>query len=105
LNAAGLCGPLLVDELDDLRHQLGGNHHHGLIVIVEGGFDFGNRLIVALVVVILGEFANSGLVPAGRVLLFLVLDLFIFFSVRSHGPVLQCQTRLGRCGQGKVSEV
>src|SRR5450755_4431055 len=44
------CGPFLVDELDDRGYQLGGDHHHCLIFLVQGGFDFRDRLFVGLVV-------------------------------------------------------
>jgi hypothetical protein len=73
-NPPRLRRPPFVDELDDLRRQLGGNHHHRPIFIVQGGFDFRNRLFFGLIVVVRRELADARFVPCGRVLL--ILDDF-----------------------------
>src|SRR5262249_57070298 len=41
-----LRGALLVDKLDDRRHQFGRNHHEGLILVAQGGFDFRHFFVV-----------------------------------------------------------
>jgi hypothetical protein len=76
-----LRGPFLVDELDDLRHQLGGDHNHGLIVIIQGVFDFRDLLVLGHVVVVLRQLADLFFGPA-----FLEVAVFSSFSSSFLSP-------------------
>ena len=59
-----LCGPFLVDELDDRWHQFGRDHHHGLIGVIQGVFDFRDLLIFGHVVVVFRQLADFLFGPA-----------------------------------------
>ena len=78
-----LCGPFFVDELDDLRHQLGGDDHDGLVFLgLHGGLVFRNLFVFGLIVVVFGELADALFIPSDGVLLFFLLDHLVFLRWR-----------------------
>src|SRR5713226_2795882 len=77
-----LCGPFFVDELDDLRHQLGRDNHDGLVLGPHCGLVFRNLFVFGLIVVVFGELADSLFIPSEGVLLFFLLDHLVLLRWR-----------------------
>src|SRR6266446_6726469 len=82
-----LCRPFPVNELDDLRNQLGGHHHDGLVLGPKGLLVFGNLFVLGLIVVVLGKLADSFFIPSGGILL-LSFSHFPFLRWRLRNPRL-----------------
>ncbi len=59
-----LCGPLLVDDLDDRRNEFPRHDDDGLALGQKSGFVLRELFVFGLVVVVLGKLANSRFIPA-----------------------------------------
>ena len=79
-----LCGPLLADELDDLRNQLGRHDHDGLPLGLKSRFVFGDLFVFGLTVVVLGELPDSLFIPPSGIRMF-------FFLVISVASAVVCE--------------